>query len=285
MEPEPPLRGGIDPDARSQVPGDYRLEEERILEMVRACYEEGIVPTDIDPGVMEVNGREVKFILNNSVDEVEVKWLKGRTVTVIFRDGARFLPKRVKEDAICAYEDGWISDEIFGQEFKRGHIKVESPNVVSYIPRTQEVTNWMLAKRTDFVELAGGTYRTDFKPWMTRAEVSDWRKTVDEDTFWVVAMGLPLDEMVFIHVHVERAIGKILKCHLPEADETDPKLVNLRFDIDPAKRDCMKDKIWVQTHQGDTLDVRLAKADTEWCRRCCNFFHAEDTCRRPGRRT
>ncbi|GBG74176.1 hypothetical protein CBR_g17890 [Chara braunii] len=261
------------------------MEEERILEMVRACYEDGIMPTDIDPGVTEVNGREVKFTLNTSVDEVKVKWLKARTVTIIFQEGARFLPRKVKEDAIRAYEDGWISDEFFGQDFKRGRIKVESPNVVSYIPRTQEITNWMLTKRSDFIELARVIYRTEFKPWITRAELKDWRKLVDQDTFWVVAVGVPLDEMVFLHVHVENAIGKILKRHLPEADDSDPKLVNLRFDIDPSKRDCMKDKIWIQTHQGDLLEVRLADADTEWCGRCRNFFHTEDTCRRPSRRT
>ncbi|GBG63689.1 hypothetical protein CBR_g39001 [Chara braunii] len=126
----------------------------------------------------------------------------------------------------------------------------------------------MLTKRSDFIELAGVIYHTEFKPWMTRAELRDWRKLVDQDTFWVVAVGVPLDEMVFIHVHVERAISKIVKRHLPEADESDPKLVNLRFDIEPSNRDCMKYKIWIQTHQGDVLEVRLANADTEWCGRC-----------------
>ncbi|GBG58792.1 hypothetical protein CBR_g192 [Chara braunii] len=213
--------GQIGRDARSQVPNEYQMEEDRIQEKVRACYEEGILSTNIDPGEMEVNGREVKFILNRSLDEVKVKWLKGRTVTVIFRDGARFLPKRVKEDVIRAYEDIWISEDTFSPEFRRGRIKVESPNVVSYIPRAQAITNWMLAKSSDFIDLANVTYRTEFKPWMTRAEVRDCRKLVDLNVFWVVAVGVPLDEMLFIHVHVERAIGKIIKAHLPEADASD----------------------------------------------------------------
>ncbi|GBG59786.1 hypothetical protein CBR_g54890 [Chara braunii] len=170
---------GIQND-RTQVPNDNYLEDEWVKEMVRACYEDGILPTNIDGGTMKVNGREVAFVLNRSIDELKVKWLKSRTVTVIFRDGARFLPRRVKENVIHAYEDGWIRDDAFGADFKRGRIKVESPNVASYIPRAQEVTDWMLAKKTNFIDLVGTTYRTDFKPWMTRAEVRDWRKTIDE---------------------------------------------------------------------------------------------------------
>ncbi|GBG66949.1 hypothetical protein CBR_g74636 [Chara braunii] len=282
MEVEPAGQSGR--DARSQVPNEYQMEEDRIQEMVRACYEEGILPTNIDPGVMEVNGKEVKFILNRSLDEVKVKWLKGRTVTVIFRDGARFLPKKVKEDVIRAYEDVWISGATFGPDFRRGRIKVESPNVVSYVPRAQEITDWMLAKGSDYIDLPNVTYRTESKPWMTRAEMRGWRKLVDQNVFWVVAVGVPLDKMLFTHVHVERAIGKIVKAHTPKADASDPKLVNLRFNIDPASKDNMKDKIEVQTHQGDVLEVRLASAESEWCRRCRTFFHTEDTCRRQNQR-
>ncbi|GBG74394.1 hypothetical protein CBR_g18805 [Chara braunii] len=252
-------------DARAQVPGNYQLEEDRVKETIRACYEEGILPTNIDSGEMTVEGREAKFVLNSAVDEIKVKWLKARMVTVIFREGARFLAKKVKEDLIRAYEDVWIRDETFGHDFKRGRIKVESPNAVSYIPRSQAITDWMLGKRSDFIDLSNTTYRTEFKPWMTRAEVPDWRRTVDENTFWVVAVGIQLDEMAFIYMHIERAIGKIIKHHQPKADETDPKLVNLRFDLDPAAKANMKDKIWVQTHQGDLLEVRMASAESE-CR-------------------
>ncbi|GBG73882.1 hypothetical protein CBR_g17594 [Chara braunii] len=271
-------------DARAHVPGSYQLEDDRVKELIRACYEEGILPTNINSGEMTVEGREAKFVLNSAVDEIKVKWLKSRMVTVIFREGARFLPKKVKEDLIRAYEDVWIRDETFGQEFRRGRIKVENPNVVSYIPRSQVITDWMLAKRSDFIDLANTTYRTEFKPWMTRAEVRDWRRTVDENTFWVVAVGIPLDEMAFIYMHIERVIGKIIKHHQPESDETDPKLVNLRFDLDPAAKANMKDKIWVQTHQGDLLEVRVASADSEWRRRCRTFFHLEENYRRPDRR-
>ncbi|GBG92199.1 hypothetical protein CBR_g54644 [Chara braunii] len=282
MEVEPSRQG--ERDGRAQVPGDYRLEEDRVREMIRACFEEGILPTNIDPGEMEVSGREVKFTLNSSLDEIKIKWLKERMVTVIFRDGARFLPKKVKEDVIRAYEDVWIRDEVFGEEFKRGRIKIESPNVVSYIPRAQDITDWMLQKKSDFIDLAGTTYRTEFKPWLTSAEIRDWRQLLDQNAFWVVAVGIPLDEMRFIHVHVEKAIGKVLKQHKPESDDTDPKLVNLRFDINPACKDNMKDKFSIQTCQGDVLEVRLAGPDSDWCKRCRSFFHTESTCRRPGRR-
>ncbi|GBG73026.1 hypothetical protein CBR_g12745 [Chara braunii] len=246
---------------RTQVPNDNYLEDERVKEMVRACYEDGILPANIDGGTMEVNGREVTFVLNSTIDELKVEWLKARTVTVIFRDGARFLPRRVKEDVIRAYEDGWIRDDAFGADFKRERIKVESPNVASYIPRAQVVTDWMLLKKSDFIDLAGTMYHTKFKPWMTRAEVRDWRKTIDENIFWVVAVGVPLDEMVFLRDYVERAIGRIVKAHLPEADEMDPKLVNLRFDIDPSRKEHMKDKIWVKTCQGDLMEVDLEKSE------------------------
>ncbi|GBG77263.1 hypothetical protein CBR_g23591 [Chara braunii] len=282
MEPEESVQQAQ--DARAQVPGNYQLEEDRVKEMIRACYEEGILPTNIDSGKMSVEGREAKFVLNSAVDEIKVKWLKARTVTVIFRDGARFLPKKVKEDLIRAYEDVWIRDETFGEGFKRGRIKVESPNIVLYIPRSQAITDWMLAKRSDFIDLSNTTYRTEFKPWMTRVEVRDWRRTVDESIFWVVAVGIPLDEMTFIYVHIERAIGKIIKHHQPEADESNPKLVNLRFDLDHAAKSNMKDKVWVQTHQGDLLEVRMASTESEWCRRCCTFFHLEENCRRPDGR-
>ncbi|GBG60705.1 hypothetical protein CBR_g12442 [Chara braunii] len=245
MEPETGVQG--EQDGRAQGSGDYRLETERAREMIRACYEEGILPTDIDRGEMEVLGREVKFILNLSLDEIKIKWLKERTVNVIFRDGARFLPKTVKEDVVRAYEDVWIKDETFGHDFKRGRTKVESPNVISYIPRAQAISDSMLQKKTDFIDLAGTTYRTEFNPWLTRAKIRDWRQLIDQDTFWVVAVGVPLDEMPFLHAHVERAIGKVVKQHKPEADESDPKLMNLRFDVDPACRANMKDKILVQT--------------------------------------
>ncbi|GBG85668.1 hypothetical protein CBR_g40400 [Chara braunii] len=207
MEVKPVIKG--ERDGRAQVPSDYRFEEERAREMIR----EGILPSDIDPGEMEVTGREVKFILNSTVDETKIRWLKERSVIVIFRDGALFLPKKVKEDVVRAYEDVWISDEIFSQDFKRGRVKVESPNVVSYVPRAQDITDWMLRKKTDFIDFAGTTYRTDFKPWLTRAEIRDWRQLINQDTFWVVAVGVPPDEMPFLHVHVEKAIGKVLKQH------------------------------------------------------------------------
>ncbi|GBG89757.1 hypothetical protein CBR_g49609 [Chara braunii] len=281
MEPEPAMQG--ERDGRAQVPGDYRLEEERAREMIRVCYEEGILPTDIDPGEIEVTGREVKFILNTTLDEINIKWLKERTVTVIFRDDAHFLPKKVKEDVVRAYEDVWMWDETFGQEFKRERIKAESPNVVSYVPRAQAISGWMLNKKTDYIDLAGTTYRTEFKPWLTRAEIEDWRQLIDQGTFWVVAVGVPLDGMPFLHVHVEKAIGKVLMQHKPEADESDPKLVNLRFDIEPASRENMKDKIFVQTCQGDVLEVKLANADSAWCKRCLTFFHTELTCGRTDR--
>ncbi|GBG62892.1 hypothetical protein CBR_g34264 [Chara braunii] len=231
---------------RAQVPNDNVLEEKRVKQMMRACYEDGILPANIDGGTMEVNGREVTFVLNNSIDELKVRWLKARTVTVIFRDGAIFLPRRVKEDVIRAYKDGWMRDDTFGANFKRGRIKVESLNVASYVPRIQEITDWMLNKKTDFIDLGGTTYRTEFKPWMTRAEVRDWRMTIDDKFFWVVAVGVRLDEMVFLRDHVERAIGRVVKAHLPEAGEVDPKLVNLQFDIDSSRKEFMKDKIWIK---------------------------------------
>ncbi|GBG65596.1 hypothetical protein CBR_g51478 [Chara braunii] len=54
---------------------------------------------------MTVQGRGVRFKVREFIDRINVQWLKERTVTIIFREAARFLARSVKEDLIRAYED------------------------------------------------------------------------------------------------------------------------------------------------------------------------------------
>ncbi|GBG91676.1 hypothetical protein CBR_g53489 [Chara braunii] len=223
---------------------------------------------------MVVEGQEVRFKLKTSLDDIKVKWLKERTVTVIYKDAARSLPKNVKDDLVRAFEDGWVlGNEDFSENSRRGRIKIEGPGVASYVAKAREIAEFMISEGQVEVPMGdSSTYKILFKPWMTWA-----------NTFWVIATQVPLDDMPFIYAQIEKAIGKIILAHPTDADPSRPALVNARFELDPDSRANMKDVIWVETAKGDVLEIRLATSDTMKCNECKQFFHQEQDCRRRGR--
>ncbi|GBG68192.1 hypothetical protein CBR_g2744 [Chara braunii] len=270
------------PPAPAERQQSYWEDEDRIRSLLPMCFDDGVYPMNLDPREMTVQGREASFTLNTSLDEIKVKWLKERTVSVIFKENARFLPKKVKDDTIKAYEDGWIlGSNMFPMETRRGRVKVEGPNALSYVAKSREVATYMIDEGGAEITLRNVTYKIPFKPWMTRAEFRYLRRAEDERTFWVIAVQVPLDDMPFIYSQVERAIDTILYAHPLDADPERPALVNARFDLDPDARGNMKDKLWINTSTGDRLEVRLAMATTLKCRRC--RFHEEADCRRGNR--
>ncbi|GBG77371.1 hypothetical protein CBR_g23702 [Chara braunii] len=234
-----------------------------------------------NPGEMVVEGTEVRFKLNTSLDDIKVKWLKERTVTVVFRDEARFLLRRVKDDLVRAFEDGWIiGNGDLPQNERRGRIKIEGPGVASYVAKAKDVDEFMIAEQLVEVTLGDTTYKILFKPWMTRVEFRNLRKQEEDGVFWVMALQIPLDDMPFIYAQIEKAIGKIILAHPTNADPRGPALVNARFDLVPEARPNMKDVLWIETAKGDTLEIKLASSGTIKCRTCKQFFHSEQECRR-----
>ncbi|GBG75438.1 hypothetical protein CBR_g20068 [Chara braunii] len=267
-------------EARSPPPDPRgnRDKEQRVKELIRLYYEEGFIPPDIDPGEMTIQDREARFKVNVVIDQAKVAWLKEHTVTIMFREGARFLPKKVKDDIVRAYEDNKIQEGSFERDgFRRGRVKMESPNVVSYVAKSNIIAMWLVNKEHNELILGSTTYKLEFKPWMTKAQLKEQRREEYQLTFWVIVVQVPLDAMLFVDAHIQKAIGPIVRRHPTEPDRLKPSLVNIKFDVDPAARANMKDVIWVETFEGDQLEVKLASSDTPRCRRCRAFFHTEDT--------
>ncbi|GBG79511.1 hypothetical protein CBR_g29658 [Chara braunii] len=262
---------------------NYWDDEERIRTLLGLCFDDEVYPTDLGPGEMTVQGREVKFKLNTTLDEIKVKWLKELTVSVIFKKNARFLPKRVKDDVIQAFEDGWVlGNDNFPTETRRGRIKIEGPNALSYVAKSREVAAYMIHEGGVKIPVGATRYKVQFKPWMTKAEFKELRRQEDDRTFWVIAIQVPLDNMPFIFSQIQRAIGRSILAHPPDVDPSRPSLVNVRFDIDPEARGNMKDKLWINTSNEDELEVKLACATTPKYQLCKQFFHVAEECRRNG---
>ncbi|GBG68586.1 hypothetical protein CBR_g3132 [Chara braunii] len=274
-------------EARSPPPAPEggNKEDDRMKELIRLCYEEGIIPMNLDPGEMTVVGREARFKVNTDIDQAKVNWLKAHAVTVIFKEGARFLvPRKVKDDIVRAYEDKRTGDGTFDPlNFRRGRVKIESPNVVSYVSRSTEVVTWLVNRGSDNITLANTTYNLEFKPWLTKTQLKVQRREEDESTFWVIAVQVSLDAMMYLEAHIRRAIDPIILMHPAEQDRMKPSLINIKFGVDPASRPNMKDAIWVDTFEGDSLEVKLASSETPRCRRCRAFFHTEEDCHRGSR--
>ncbi|GBG67495.1 hypothetical protein CBR_g630 [Chara braunii] len=264
-------------------PGGYEDDDARVRELLRLCYEDGILPRDIDPGEMAVQGWNVRFKVKDSFDRIKVQWLKERTITVIFRDAARFLSRNVKEDLIRAYEDEKVQTSEFGKGFSRGRVKLESLNVASYVAKSTTIFAWLMEKQSAKVVLGGDTYRMEFNLWLTKAQLREQRRLEDLSTFWVITVQVPLDAMFYLEAHIRRAIDPVILTHPPERDRLKPTLVNIKFDLDPGARPNMKDSITVDTFEDDELEVRRASSDTPRCGKCRAFFHTTDECRRGGR--
>ncbi|GBG91076.1 hypothetical protein CBR_g51810 [Chara braunii] len=273
----------MDREARSPpaAPTDAEEDNTRLRELSRRCYEDGVMTTNIDPGVMSGEGREVRFKVNRTIDEVKIDWLKEHTVTVIFREGARFLSRKVKEDIVRAFEDEKVADGSFeASSFSRGRVKIESPNVLSYVAKNSAIATWLILKGRDELSIGSNRYVLEFKPWLTKAQLRLRRQEEDDAGFWVVAVQVPLDAFFYLEAQVARAIGPVLRTYPAEQDRLKPALINIKFDIDPTSQGNMKDRIRVDTCEGDELEVRLASSETPRCRRCRAYFHTEADCRR-----
>ncbi|GBG81642.1 hypothetical protein CBR_g32635 [Chara braunii] len=97
-----------------------------------------------DPGGMTVDGRVARFKVNVAIDRAKVNWLKQHTVTIIFQEGARFLPKKVKDYIVRAYEDERVQNgNCEADMFHRGRVKIESANMVSYVAKNPIIALWM----------------------------------------------------------------------------------------------------------------------------------------------
>ncbi|GBG77079.1 hypothetical protein CBR_g23405 [Chara braunii] len=210
--------------------------------------------------------------------------VKEHTVTIIFREGARFLPRKVKDDLVRAYKDARVQDRSFeAASFSSGRVKVESPNVVSYVAKSRVIASWLVLKARDEITIGANVYKLDFKPWLSKVQLREQRREEDELSFWVIAVQVPLDSFFYLEAQISKAIGQVTRTHPTEPDRLKPSLVNIKFDLDPAARPNMKDKIWVETAEGDSLEVKLASLDTPKCRRCRAVFHTESECRRNPR--
>ncbi|GBG73737.1 hypothetical protein CBR_g17077 [Chara braunii] len=254
----------------------------RIRDLTRLCYEEGIFTGSIDPGEMTVNGREATFRVNTRIDQTKVQWLNDHMVTMIFREGVQFLPKKIKDDAVRAYEDDdRLQDGTFeATTFRRGRVKVESPDVVSYVAKSTQVKDWLMMKGRYEVMLCMIRYVLEFKRWLTQTQLREQRRREEEANFSVVVVQVPLGAMLYLEAQVSKAVGLVIRVNSLEPDWQKQSLINLKFDVEPSARQNMKEKISVVTFEGDTLTVNIASSETPRCRRCRAFFHEETQCKR-----
>ncbi|GBG60931.1 hypothetical protein CBR_g16053 [Chara braunii] len=276
-------RGGRFPPSVPETGGAQggTEDDERIIELVRLCYTEGIIPPDIDPGEMTMDGRVARFKVNVAIDRAKVNWLKQHTVTIIFKEGAKFLPKKIKEDIVRAYEDERVHDDNLEVDtFHRGRVKIESPNVVSYVAKNPIIALWMVSKGHNSLTMGASECKLEFKPWLTKAQLAEQRRIEDHLTFWVIAVQVPLEAMLCLEAQIKKAIGPVVRRHPTEPDRQRPTLVNVKFDLEPSARPNMKDVLRIETFEGDQLEVKLASSETPKCRRCRAFFHTKDQCRR-----
>ncbi|GBG62289.1 hypothetical protein CBR_g29897 [Chara braunii] len=111
------------PPAHTNYWAPQWAEEERVRDMLPKCYDDvGIVPSGWDIGELREDGTKAHFILNPSLDEIKIKWLKERTVTVIFQEGSKNLPKKLKEEVIRVFEDIWLGEKRFDEAITRGRV-------------------------------------------------------------------------------------------------------------------------------------------------------------------
>ncbi|GBG60944.1 hypothetical protein CBR_g16066 [Chara braunii] len=259
---------------------NYWAEEERVREMLAKCFDAGIMPTGWDIGEMREEGSKAHFTLNPSLDEIKVNWLKERTVTVIFLEGSKNLPKKIKEDVIRAYEDVWLGEGRFDPSVTRGRVCIESSNVLSYIAKDQKVADWMKTEQGTTVELRRRWYSVAFKPWMTKADILEAKKMDANMYFWIRCLNVPIDAYCFLEDAATRAIGPVRKVYPPEKDVLKPQLINVRMDIAIEVLPRCKETLTFTTFQGQILEVKVVNASTPWCSNCKKFFHLADQCPR-----
>ncbi|GBG60070.1 hypothetical protein CBR_g401 [Chara braunii] len=202
------------------------------------------------------------------------KWLKERTVIFIFQEEAKDLTRGVKEDLIRAYEDGWTARRLFNPELRRGRVKFEGPNVVSYVAKAVEGANWLAQKGTITLNLRGKDYTVTLKPWMMKQELKEVKLREAETNFWIVALRVPLEAMYYVASAAEGLIGGVKFMHPPEADRSKPKLVNMKLDMEPQARFRVEDHLLIESPKGGVWKVEVATPFSDWCRNADVLFQA-----------
>ncbi|GBG87121.1 hypothetical protein CBR_g44578 [Chara braunii] len=277
MEPEE--EDGKGNRSPPQAATNYWIEEERVREMLAKCYDAGILLTGWDIGELSKEGSKACFVLNRSLDEIKVRWLKECTVTVIFLEGSKNLPKKMKEDVIRAFEDIWLAEQRFDSSITRGRVC----NVLSYVAKDKRVAEWMLEEEFS-VALKRRWYNIAFKPWLTKVEIEEAKKEVDRTYFWIRFIDVPIDAFCYLESAAEASIGPVIKVYPPESNARTPRLINVRMDIAIESIARLKEMLEFTTFQGQVIKLQVANASTQWCSNCRRYFHLADQCPRARRR-
>ncbi|GBG90265.1 hypothetical protein CBR_g50443 [Chara braunii] len=199
---------------------------------------------------------------------------------MVFQEEARFLSRQVKEDLVRAYEEGWMTQKIFNPETRRGRIRFEGQNVISYVAKAKEVAKWLLKRGEEKLKLGSKEYLTMFKPWMPRQEIRDLRLQEAESKFWIVALRVQLDAYYYLPSAVRGVFGEIRAVHPQDFDKTRPKLMNVKIDMHPDTRFNVDDVLVIESPRGERWTVEIATPYTDWCRKCKWYFHTEENCPR-----
>ncbi|GBG79969.1 hypothetical protein CBR_g30231 [Chara braunii] len=166
---------------------------------------------------------------------------------MIFQEEARQLSRQVKEGLVRAYEDGWLTQKIFDPDTRRGRIRFEGQNVISYVAKAKEVADWLLRRGEEKLKLGSKEYLTTFKPWIPRQELRDLRLQEAEVNFWIVALRVQLDAYYYLLRAVSAMFGEVKAMHPPEFDRTRPKLMNVKFDMHPDTRFNVEDSLVIES--------------------------------------
>ncbi|GBG81350.1 hypothetical protein CBR_g32023 [Chara braunii] len=254
--------------------------EDQTRQSIGQSYDEGIMQINPNFGQVITDEKGRRFKVNKSLDAIKERWLKERTVIVVFQEEARNLTRGAKEDLIRAYEDGWLARRLVNPEVRRGRVTFEGANVVSYVAKAPEVAAWMVQMATTKLNLRGMDYLVVFRPWMTKTDLKDLRLKEAETNFWIVALRVPLEAFYYLASAVEGLAGEVKHMHPPEVDRSRPKLMNVKFDMEPQARYRVEDMLAVESPKGEIWRVEVATPYTDWCHRCRWYFHTEDRCPR-----
>ncbi|GBG81042.1 hypothetical protein CBR_g31598 [Chara braunii] len=259
------------PPTGSEVP---ESEDQRMKQLIAKCYEDGIFPTELRQGKFITENGERIFVVDDRIGELTTKWLKERTVTIIFQGEARSLPAKIMENLVRAYENGWTRSRTFSRQVKPGRVHSEGPNVMSYVVAMQQkVADWMIRKAEDKVIIRGIEYKMLFKPWLTRRELEERRRMQDASKFWVMALRVPLRAMLPVTDMVQQAMGRIMNVIPPQPDATRPKLMNLKFELVPEAKSAFVSLLPLRLEDGETINIDFVCQHTAWCDRCRWWFH------------
>ncbi|GBG74022.1 hypothetical protein CBR_g17733 [Chara braunii] len=171
-----------------------------------------------------------------------------------------------------------MARRLFDPEVRRDRVTFEGANAILYVAKAPEVAAWMVQKAAMKLTLRGIDYPVVFKPWMTKADLKELRLKEAETNFWIVALRVSLEAFYYLASAVEALIRGVRHMHPSEVDRSCPKLMNVKFDMEPQATYRVENTLAVESPKGEIWKVELATPYTEWCRRCRWYFHTEDTC-------